>query len=134
MGKSDAEILDGSPFVVTFNDVDYEWRQHPRKVQRKIRAKLMGATAILAEMEHVSDAKRGVMAVDFINELLEICEDYCLEMAADIDSIEEHIRLSGSDSVTMVLTDIYQPLFENWLNPWLDDGTKKKPKAKKKST
>lgn len=137
MGKTDAEILDGSPFVVTFNGVDYEWRQHPRNVQRRARGKLMHVAGSLANVANATeDLERGALAFDAVSDVLEFCEEYNPAMKADMDSIDAYIMKRGVESFEEIISDVFQPIFDEWLKPWIDGGddTGKKLIATKSAT
>ena len=132
MGKSDLEVLDGSPFVVTLNGVDYEWRQHPRNVQRKARARLMGLTVFFESANSEKDeAKKSAIAIDALSQFIDFCDEYCPDMADDIDNIERYVIGSGIEGFSEFVVGVYVKVVEEWLAPWVSGGddTGKKPKT-----
>lgn len=130
--KSDAHILDGSPVVVTFNDVEYTWRQFPRREQRKIREELFSIAAVIgnaATDQELSDMDRGVGMLKGVNLMITFCEDHHPEMNRDMDSIERHIIDNGIDGMRSFIQDVYKVLFDAWVNPWIPDDEKKSETA-----
>ena len=135
MGKSDLEVLDGSPFVVTLDGVDYEWRQHPRNIQRRARAKLMHVAGSLARVSSATeDVERGALAFDAVTDICEFCEEYNPAMASDMDAIEAYILKRGVDSFEEIIANVFQPVFDEWLEPWISGGDDTGKKRKQSAT
>jgi hypothetical protein len=118
-GKTDHEVLDGSPVVTTFNGKRYVWRQQMRREQRQVRSRLVAITSAISTFQGGTDGQKIAMSIDAVNMILDLAEDYCPEMARDIDDIEQAVCKNGIAGVTSIITDVYQPLFEAWLAPWL---------------
>jgi len=140
MAKTDAEILDGSPIDITFNGKTYTWRQLSRRKQRRARAALMEIAAIAGEAQGSGDMIKASAGMLVTSMVLEFCEDYHAGMSADMDEIDEYVENNPKDGFGSVMTDVYQPLFDAWLAPWLastddtdddDDDDAKKNKSTK---
>ena len=136
MAKTDAEILDGSPIDITFNGTTYTWRPLNRRKQRRVRAELMAILAVVSDAQgegEMMQASEGMKATAMI---LEFCEDHHAGVAAEMESIDDYIDSNPKDGFMSVMTDIYQPIVDAWLKPWLtnlDDesgGGKKKTNTK----
>jgi hypothetical protein len=126
--RSDAEIMDGSPITTTFNGIDYVWRQHPRREQRKIRERLLGIAGILYGVDAKSEMDQAACSLESVNAILEFCEDYNGDMLDDIDDIENYIQTSGAHSFVELVQNVYIVLYEAWLAPWIEGDPKKKTK------
>jgi hypothetical protein len=138
-GRTDHEVLDGSPVVTNFNGVRYVWRQQMRREQRRVRSRLMEITARISLYMSGNDADKLTVSIDAVNMILDLAEDYCPEMATDIDNIEDSIRDEGLTAVAELITGVYQPLFDAWLKPWIkvggeDAGGKSQSIKKRKPT
>lgn len=137
--KTDADILNGSPFTVEFNGKGYEWKQRPRAEQRKIRLELSNALPLMSALD---DSKSELEQAGPVMELaywtLKFCENHNAEIAKDIDEIDDYVDQKGAEGLSAVITDIFMPLFNNWLQPYLAGASKagagKKKRARSKST
>lgn len=118
-GKTDHEILDGSPVVTTFNGKRYVWRQQMRREQRNVRSRLMDIAVHVAPIMSAPDIAKAALSIDAVNMILNLAEDYCPEMLAKIDLIEDSIRRDGLAGTLGIIEGVYQPLVEAWLEPWL---------------
>ena len=122
-GKTDANILDGCPLTTTFNDVVYTWRERPRREQRKARSRLMEIVTLCGAGMQGDDMAKASISIDAINAILEFGEDFNEDFAKDIDAIEAHIKANGLVCAMALISDVFTPLFEAWLKPWISvDG------------
>ena len=136
MAKTDAEILDGSPIDITFNGTTYTWRPLNRRKQRRVRARLMGIMAIAADAQSSGEMVKASVGMEATAMVLEFCEDYHPVMAEDMDSIDDYIDSNPQEGFVSVMRDIFNPLFEAWLKPWLsmdDESGDSKKKTNTKS-
>jgi hypothetical protein len=137
--KTDADILNGSPFTVEFNGKGYEWKQRPRAEQRKIRLELSNALPLMSALDQgSSEFEQAGPTMELAYWVMDFCEKYNSEMASDIIDIENYVDDSGAQGLAEVITEIYMPIFNNWLSPYLTGSVKadtgKKKQAKSKST
>jgi hypothetical protein len=125
--------LNGSPFTTTFNGTDYVWEQKARAEQRKIRQALSHIVALMSSINQASDAQQATLAIEFSNAMCEFCEAYHDKWFEDADEIEDYLRDAGARAVTELTNDVFMPIFNNWLEPWMSSPKKeKKGRAKKK--
>ena len=127
--RTDAEILDNTPLIIRFNEIDYEWVQRPRREQRKIRSRLLDIGVLIYGVEGKVATEQAVVSLEAVNAILEFCEDFNDDMLEDIDDIEAYIKSNGALGFGSLFSDVFQPIFEAWLEPWLIGDTKKKKKT-----
>lgn len=133
-GRTDKEILDGSPVVTTLDGVRYVWRQRPRREQRKLRDDLLDITVNMAMIndKKTPDQDRVRFIVSTINDIVDLCDEYGPD-DMDGDEVESYVRDNGRDGFQSLINDVYMVLFDAWLKPWMDFGgeeTEKKPKPR----
>lgn len=130
--KTDSEILDGSPVVVSFDGVEYTWRQKPRRQQRKVRNELANVAGIVFGMGSTDKPSEQVsLSVEVVNAILDFCEDNHPGMADDIEHIEHRIQRGGMESIGSLIQDVFIPIYQAWLEPWIagDDSEETEKKS-----
>lgn len=128
--RSDRDILNGSPVIVEFNGVEYKWTQSPRREQARIREELGEVLCVLSVIDGEVTIGAGMAALKAVNAILAFCEDNHEGMRGDIDDIEDYIKANGLDAMAELITDVYTPLFNEWLKPWLEGSGKAKKKTR----
>lgn len=114
-------VLSGSPIQIEINGKTYEVKQHPRRIQRSARARLLEVTDMVAQLDgdDLTDIGRAAAIIDTVDALLDFCLEFVPAVAEDIDAIEEYIEGDGMQGVTVMLDCLFTPLYKAWLEPWL---------------
>jgi hypothetical protein len=131
MAKTDAEILDGSPIDITFNGKTYTWRPLNRRKQRRVRVDLIKIAGVAVDAQKGSDMVLASAAMEVTAMVQDFCEDYNPEMKSDSDDIDAYIQSNPEVGFGEVMSDIFQPLFDAWVLPWMSTD---EPDSKKKTS
>jgi hypothetical protein len=88
----------------------------------------------VAEAQGAGEMVKASEGMKAVNLVLDFCEDYNLEMAGDMNAIDDYVNSDPRTAYVEIMRDVFQPLFEAWLKPWLGIADESGDSKKKTST